>query len=310
MKKMPGRLISILGATALVISMAGCGGGGGNQSSAASNVTGNVSSGSQAQPQSNPAGGEGDGTTDDLYSGVSNPSGGQPESQAQPSQAQPSLSRPSSQSPASSAASATRQVIYNQTPVVGGTVKFGAYEQDNDISNGPEPIDWIVLLRFDNGAYLLMSKYCLDAMDYDSKEKVNVKESAIIKWLNGEFYSEAFNEEEKKFMNFYSTKYNGVVKTDFLVSLTNPDMLMKNSPDINQRKATATEYAKARGAQVEQGQSWYWLFPNMEKGVYPDSYAACVNYDGKIMEKISINKSTGGAVRPYIVVRLDEMIKQ
>ena len=39
---------------------------------------------------------------------------------------------------------------------VGDTVVFGSYEQDNDKSNGTEPIEWIVLDE-KGGRYLLLS---------------------------------------------------------------------------------------------------------------------------------------------------------
>ena len=48
---------------------------------------------------------------------------------------------------------------------VGNIVAFGRYEQDNDLTNGPEPIEWIVLDVVDGEKTkaLLLSKYGLDA---------------------------------------------------------------------------------------------------------------------------------------------------
>ena len=196
------RLIGGIIAVTLIITSAGCQGGGSagvDQSAIASRVAGIVPVDSQAQSQVSRDQNGGGGAVDDLYSGTSNVSGGSGQSQAQSSQAQPSTQ--ASPQPQSSASASTRQVIYNQVPEIGKIVKFGAYEQDNDLSNGPEPIEWIILKRFDNGNYELMSKYCLDQVDYDTKEKVKVEESAIVKWMNNEFYNEAFNEEEKGFMS-------------------------------------------------------------------------------------------------------------
>lgn len=48
---------------------------------------------------------------------------------------------------------------------VGDTFTFGHYEQDNNSSNGKEPIEWLVLDRKGNEV-LVISKYCLDSKPY------------------------------------------------------------------------------------------------------------------------------------------------
>lgn len=48
------------------------------------------------------------------------------------------------------------------------TVTFGRYEQDNNLGNGPEPIEWIVL-DSNNGEVLLLSKYGLDVKKYNDE---------------------------------------------------------------------------------------------------------------------------------------------
>ena len=50
---------------------------------------------------------------------------------------------------------------------INNIVTFGHYEQDNDLSNGPEEIEWIVL-DFDEKDHkaLLISRYGLDAKPY------------------------------------------------------------------------------------------------------------------------------------------------
>ena len=49
---------------------------------------------------------------------------------------------------------------------IGDYITFGSYEQDNDISNGKEDIEWLVLDREDN-KILVISKYGLDAKQYN-----------------------------------------------------------------------------------------------------------------------------------------------
>ena len=282
---------------ALIISMAGCQSGGGASQSQASSGAASVSPAPQSSQPFTNAG------MDDLVAGVeSGTTNSNSNSNSNSGQAGVPTPNPGSRT-------LERQVIYNQIPEIGKTVYFGAYEQDNDLSNGYEPIEWIVLRKFDgDNTYLLMSLHCLDQVDYDMSDKVSVKESGIIKWMNEEFYMDAFNDEERAFMANYQTNYNGKNVTDFHVSLMSPSLIKGYLKNDNARKAKATPYAKARGAEIQGGQCWYWLFPDMDKGVYPDDYAAAVSYDGSIVNKISITKSTGGAVRPVITVHLDDMI--
>lgn len=79
----------------------------------------------------------------------------------------------------------------------GDTFFFGEYEQDGDLENGPEPIEWIVLKNKDNKLYV-MSKYGLDNKPYHYKrEAVTWETCSLREWLNGEFYEAAFSAEEK-----------------------------------------------------------------------------------------------------------------
>ena len=51
----------------------------------------------------------------------------------------------------------------SSAPQAGDHVFFGQYEQDNDLKNGPEPIEWLVL-EDDGESILLLSRYCLASM--------------------------------------------------------------------------------------------------------------------------------------------------
>ena len=88
-----------------------------------------------------------------------------------------------------------------KTKLVPGDVVFlGKYEQDGNLDNGPEPIEWIVLKKEDN-RLILLSKYVLTHRAIHSvAEEFKWYESELCAWLNNEFYNEAFNEEEKKRM--------------------------------------------------------------------------------------------------------------
>ena len=76
-------------------------------------------------------------------------------------------------------------------------VFFGSYEQDNNTTNGTEPIEWIVLEK-QSGKILLFSRYGLDLQKFSdsSTEGVSWENSLIRTWLNGTFIDEAFNKED------------------------------------------------------------------------------------------------------------------
>ena len=90
-----------------------------------------------------------------------------------------------------------------------GYMVFGAYEQDGDETNGPEPIEWEVLESNANGTFLV-SRYLLDAQPYNEEDENVTWESCTLRsWLNGEFMNKAFTPAEQ-----------AVIKT---VNVTNPD---------------------------------------------------------------------------------------
>ncbi|MBR6785766.1 MAG: hypothetical protein IKM25_05895 [Clostridia bacterium] len=80
---------------------------------------------------------------------------------------------------------------------VGDYINFGSYEQDNDTSNGTEPIEWLVLDKKD-GKILVVSKYGLDCQDFhnDMRSEVTWETCDLRSWLNDEFINEAFTDFE------------------------------------------------------------------------------------------------------------------
>lgn len=79
-------------------------------------------------------------------------------------------------------------------PVAGNIVRFGHYEQDNDLENGDEPIEWRIL-DVQDGRVLLISKDVLSCQAISSGIWEN---SASRSWLNDTFLKEAFTEEEQR----------------------------------------------------------------------------------------------------------------
>ena len=67
---------------------------------------------------------------------------------------------------------------------IGDRVWLGSYEQDNNLFNGTEPIEWTVI-QVQDGTALLLSRYVLDEKKYDvlqSDDKIKVNwESSNLK---------------------------------------------------------------------------------------------------------------------------------
>ena len=80
---------------------------------------------------------------------------------------------------------------------VGDYIKFGAYEQDSDTSNGKEEIEWLVL-EVKDGKALVISKYALDCKPYnESYTEVTWETCTLRSWLNNDFINAAFSAVEK-----------------------------------------------------------------------------------------------------------------
>ena len=80
------------------------------------------------------------------------------------------------------------------TAKVGDTIFFGNYEQDGDLKNGTEPLEWYVLSSNYNYV-LVLSKYILEKREFGSSYYWG--NSTIREWLNSDFYNETFSSNEK-----------------------------------------------------------------------------------------------------------------
>jgi len=78
---------------------------------------------------------------------------------------------------------------------VGTSVIFGSYEQDFELENGKEPLEWIVLDRVGDKA-LLLSRFGLDWSWY--YDYVTWEESEVRRELNKYFYVDAFSPKERE----------------------------------------------------------------------------------------------------------------
>lgn len=179
------------------------------------------------------------------------------------------------------------------------TVFFGSYEQDNDESNGKEAIEWVVLARKGNKAFVI-SKYALDCLPYNTSGKRTTWEmSSLREWLNNEFFSSAFTPSEQNAvqMTAVTADPNPRWNTYPTASDTNDRVFLLSISEAKEyfasntaRKCTATEYAKNRYAYYVGNTDYSSLYYSESRsgnwwlrtpGHYED-YAADICGDGSV----------------------------
>ena len=151
---------------------------------------------------------------------------------------------------------------------VGDIITFGTYEQDNQRSNGQEPIEWLVL-AVEKDRALLVSKYALDLQAYHNGWwQVTWETCDLRTWLNDDFFNSAFSSSEQSqiasvtILNSNNPTYgtNGGNNTKDRIFLLSLDEVKQYFPGENDRLCKATAYAKAQGNIVEDyGYAWWWL---------------------------------------------------
>ncbi len=127
---------------------------------------------------------------------------------------------------------------------VGSYVFFGSYEQDNDLSNGPEPIEWRIL-DVEDGRMLLLSRYALDCQPFNENGNTNYWENSSLRnWLNDDFYTTAFSSDEQSIIQTTSIITVFVETQDRVFIMSHSE-----ASDYNLSYACqATDYCVAQGA--------------------------------------------------------------
>lgn len=197
-----------------------------------------------------------------------------------------------------------------ETIEVGDEILFGTYEQDNDLDNGKEPIQWLVLKKTDDRV-LVVSKYGLDCQPYNTREyDVTWKNCSLRTWLNGTFFQAAFSEEEQERIpmvtvnadrnpSYRSNSGESTKDKVFLLSITEVYQYFDSDSD---RQCKRTDYAFARGVtRYDEGYTWWWLrtpgmYQNNASGVFPT---------GAVSESGDYVDYTHDAVRPAMWITLD-----
>lgn len=201
--------------------------------------------------------------------------------------------------------------------VAGDTITMGYY--------GNEYIRWTVL-EFDSATNqaLLISEYCLDAMPFHTGSDYGSWENSTLrKWLNNEFISKAFDQEERAAIltKTISNPDNADYGTDSGKDTTDRVFLLSYEeavyyfPSKTSRQGTPTEYCKEQGCYdpVKYGQehgtevspeavghTWWWL-----RTAGADENQTCnVVAKGSASTYGARKTSDDGAVRPAMWVQL------
>ena len=189
---------------------------------------------------------------------------------------------------------------------IGALVYYGHY----DTGNGIEPIRWKVLDTSDG--VLLITENAIDCKPYNVKnEMVTWDTCSLRKWLNDEFLSISFNDQEQKYIisRTVTAHNNPKYSTDpgkttedrvFLLSI---EEVMKYFKSNDSRKCSPTQYAIKRGTFVSDNTQccWWWLRSPGKNGFN----AAFVAYDGSVTSNGNIVGNVYAGLRPAIWVSLE-----
>ena len=203
-----------------------------------------------------------------------------------------------------------------KTANVGDIIVFGAYEQDNDTSNGKEDIEWLVLAKEDN-KILVISDKALDCKPYNqSRDYVTWETCSLRKWLNNDFINSAFSDDEKAMIPTVtvSADKNPEYDTDpgnatqdqvFILSIVEARKYFASS---EARMCVPTAYAifnglytSSRYSKDGEGTCLWWL----RSPGYNQISAARVNNDGSVDEYSYDVDCDDYAVRPAMWISID-----
>ena len=187
---------------------------------------------------------------------------------------------------------------------VGETFFFGETEQDNNVGNGAEPIEWIVLEKTEDKAFVI-SKKVLEWLTFSKYDMGNYRDyfSWDIElnqqrfWLTNELYQNGFSNIEKELIlstyiedcGLYADDYNDYL---YIPSEEEVEEYMQNK-DL--RIAEMTAYVAEKANQIE-GKLGCWSLRSMPM---PDSfkYTMHINEDGELSAMYTF---TPNGVRPVM----------
>lgn len=194
---------------------------------------------------------------------------------------------------------------------IGEVIPFGTYEQDNNLENGAEDIQWLILDRQDN-RIMLISEDCLVFHRYhDELVPITWENCSLRDWLNGNFFNAAFTKEDQDRIvevtnenpeHEPSHTSSGRSTTDrvFILSQQEAQDLFSDCPS---RKAEPTAYAIAHNkyeTPINLKGKW-WLRTTS----FMLDHVTYVTSEGGVSEQGLEITNTRVGVRPVIWITVD-----
>lgn len=202
-------------------------------------------------------------------------------------------------------------VDWADTVKTGDTVEFGSFEQDNNASNSKEPIKWQVL-DIQGDKALLISKDALESKQYnDVHAYVYWQASTLRRWLNTDFYQDAFSEMEKLAVLSTEVRTEALSKNNSIAGDNTQDYVFILSTAEAEQYFSSTDARKCimtTNAQLHAGtdQAKWWL---RTSGTMNDDACFVDTVGGIHYSGDKVNR-TGMCIRPAIWVSLKEITTQ
>ncbi|MBQ0079643.1 MAG: hypothetical protein KBS66_07130, partial [Eubacterium sp.] len=192
----------------------------------------------------------------------------------------------------------------------GKTIEFGRYKATE--SGTVQPIEWIIIDRDGDKALVLSSKI-IEIRPFNSLyENTSWDQSEIRQWLAGDFYDEAFTEEEKsrvlrsKLINGKADGVHGVMN-DVIFAPTEDYVFLLSGAEVKQYLvgeriicAQATEYVKGKNVPSVIAGNYRWWGRSM--GI--NATTACVIDYNWINGYGEFVNSAGVGIRPAMWINL------
>lgn len=200
---------------------------------------------------------------------------------------------------------------------INNIVIFGYYEQDYDLNNGSEEIEWIVL-DYDEKEHkaLLLSKYGLDTKRYNEiMTNITWENCTLRKWLNDEFMKEAFSAREQAailmtevdnsvsqgFSEWDTYGGNNTQDQIFLLSFTEANRYLEDNY-INQNTSSHVSFTAYAISKDTWGSSMWWL---RSPGRF-QNLAAYMGANGSYFSDLFVNRDV--YIRPALWLDLESDI--
>jgi len=202
---------------------------------------------------------------------------------------------------------------------VGDHFTFGVYEQDNDLTNGKEPLEWRVL-KIEGNEALCITEYGIDTIPYSTARGYARWRTATLRdWLSNDFYNAAFTDEEKASIvtkEITNWREKTTIDPVILLSTDEAKRLFSSHED---RMCTPTAYCVAQGAYLSvkfqkaaegPANCHWWLrthsWENNNKGTYVAASGGVMTCGG---HTDGYKNNDVLAVRPSIYLSLDAINK-